>query len=56
MSPERLLGQYGEYTPALLALHQMFDAGAVISGTSAGCTCQTVNFMIEGRDNAVQLL
>ncbi|XP_052773860.1 cyanophycinase-like [Mya arenaria] len=43
-----LLGQYGEYTPALLALHQMNDAGAVIAGTSAGCSCQTANYMVEG--------
>ncbi|KAH3786890.1 cyanophycinase-like [Dreissena polymorpha] len=43
-----LMGPYGDYSPALIALHQMYDSGAVIAGTSAGCSCQTAQFMIEG--------
>lgn len=44
---QAFLGKFGEFSPALLALHQMFDKGAVISGTSAGTTCQTANYMIK---------
>ncbi|KAH3786892.1 cyanophycinase-like [Dreissena polymorpha] len=42
------MGPYGDFSPALIALHQMYDSGAVIAGTSAGCSCQTANFMIMG--------
>ncbi|KAL4236965.1 hypothetical protein ACF0H5_005349 [Mactra antiquata] len=44
---QSFLGTYGEFSPALIALHQMFESGAVIAGTSAGCTCQTANYMVK---------
>ena len=36
----------GAYSPALQTLHQMYNHGAVIAGTSAGCTCHTANYMM----------
>ena len=41
----------GAYSPALDALHQMYEHGAVIAGTSAGCTCQTANYMMRCKNH-----
>ena len=42
-----MYGAGHQATPVLAAIRELFQQGAVVSGTSAGCSCQSDRVMVE---------